>query len=102
LSHSEHLLRKGGFRLSQAGYESLLVHDALSLAGFRVCYLIAVVTGAAAARLADDFRVLGAACERVGPWPVVLQIPVLACWVLMRPISIAAFAGCLTLAPRVR
>jgi hypothetical protein len=46
--------------------------------------------------------VLGAACERVGPWPVVLQIPVLACWALMRPISIAAFAGCLTLAPRVR
>lgn len=78
------------------------MRDALSLAGFRVCYLIAVVTGAAAARLADDFRVLGAACERVGPWPVVLQIPVLACWVLVRPISIVAFVGCTSLAPRLR
>jgi hypothetical protein len=51
------------------------VRDALRLAGFRVCYLIAVVTGAAAARLADDF---------------------------LRPISIVAFAGCTSLAPRMR
>lgn len=78
------------------------MRDALNRAGFRVCYVIAVVTGTVAARLADDFRVLGAACERVGPWPVVLQIPVLACWVLMRPISLAAFAGCTSLAPRLR
>jgi hypothetical protein len=32
----------------------------------------------------------------------VLQIPVLACCVLVRPTSIAAFAGCLSLAPRLR
>ena len=79
-----------------------MVRHALSRAGFRVCYLIAVVSGTAAARLAEDFRVLGAASARVGPWPLVLQIPVLACWVLVRPISLAAFAGCTSLAPRLR
>ena len=37
--------------------------------------------------------------NRFGPLPVLLQLPVLACWLLVRPISIAAFAGCCAFAP---
>jgi hypothetical protein len=58
-----------------------------------------IVTGRAAARLAWDFRALGAAANRFGPIPLLLQLPVFACWLLVRPISIAAFAGCCALAP---
>ena len=31
-----------------------------------------------------------------------LQLPVLACWVVVRPISLAAFAGCSAFAPVYR
>jgi hypothetical protein len=68
-------------------------------AAYRACYGVMLVTGTAAARLAADFRVLGRA--RLGPLGVVLQLPVLACWLLVRPISLAAFAGCRELAPRL-
>jgi hypothetical protein len=60
-----------------------------------------LVTGVAAARLAADFRALGAAGARLGPLRILLQLTVLACWALVRPISLAAFAGCCELAPRV-
>jgi hypothetical protein len=70
-------------------------------AAYRICYVVMLVTGVAAARLAADFRTLGAARARLGPLRVVLQVPVLACWMLVRPISLAAFAGCCELAPRV-
>jgi hypothetical protein len=61
---------------------------------YAACYLVFIVSGHAAARLAGDFRALGAATNRFGPLPLLLQVPVFACWVLVRPISIAAFAGC--------
>ena len=37
--------------------------------------------------------------DRLGPFPVLLQLPVVACWLLVRPISVAAFAICCALAP---
>jgi hypothetical protein len=40
--------------------------------------------------------------ERLGPLTVVLQLPVLACWLLVRPVSLAAFFACSALAPRLR
>jgi hypothetical protein len=64
---------------------------------FRVCYLVTLVTGTAAARLAADFRELG----RAGSLAVVLQLPVIMCWAVVRAISCAGFAGCCALAPRL-
>jgi hypothetical protein len=58
-----------------------------------------LMSGRAATRLAADFRVLGSAARHVGPVAVVLQLPVLACWLLVRPISLAAFSACRALAP---
>jgi hypothetical protein len=66
---------------------------------YRTCYLLMLVTGRAAARLAADFRVLGSARRLVGPLAIVLQLPVLVCWLLVRPISLAAFSACRALAP---
>ena len=66
---------------------------------YRTCFLLMLVTGRAAARLAADFRVLGSATRLVGPVAIVLQLPVLACWLLVRPISLAAFSACRALAP---
>ena len=68
---------------------------------YRCCYLIGLASGTAAARLASDFRVLGATGGRFGPLTVVLQLAVLACWLVVRPISLTAFAGCFALAPRL-
>jgi hypothetical protein len=65
--------------------------------GFRGCYFVTLATGHVAARLASDFRELGAA----GPVAIVLQLPVLACWAIVRAISCAGFAGCCILAPRL-
>jgi hypothetical protein len=64
---------------------------------FRGCLLVTVFTGRVAARLADDLRELG----RVGPVAIVLQLPVLAAWLVVRGISSAGFAGCCALAPRL-
>jgi hypothetical protein len=69
---------------------------------FRLCYLVLLGSGRAAARLAADFRVLAHDGERLGPLTVVLQLPVLACWLLVRPVSLAAFFACSALAPRLR
>jgi hypothetical protein len=66
---------------------------------YRTCYVTALVSGVVAARLAADFRELGAARRRLGPLPVVLQVPVVLAWFLVRPISLLAFAGCCALAP---
>jgi hypothetical protein len=71
----------------------------LHRAAYRTCYLVMLVSGRAAARLAADFRVLGSAWRLVGPVAIVLQLPVLACWLLVRPISLAAFSACRALAP---
>jgi hypothetical protein len=67
--------------------------------GFAVCYLVLIATGRVAARLAADFRTLGAAGKLTRPISVVLQLPVLACWLLVRPMSLAAYAACCALAP---
>jgi hypothetical protein len=64
---------------------------------FRACLLVTLLAGRAAARLASDFRELG----RAGPFAVVLQVPVVACWAVARAVSRAAFAGCCALAPRL-
>jgi hypothetical protein len=75
------------------------VFPRLRRCAYRACYLVFIVTGRAAARLAADFRTLGTAANRFGPLPILLQLPILACWLLVRPISIAAFAACSSLAP---
>jgi hypothetical protein len=67
--------------------------------GFAVCYLMLIATGRVAARLAADFRTLGAAGKLARPASVVLQLPVLVCWLLVRPMSLAAYAACCALAP---
>jgi hypothetical protein len=67
---------------------------------FRLCYVLMLASGRVAASLARDFRILGEARERVGPLTVVLQLP--AGWLLVRPISLAAFSACCTLAPMLQ
>jgi len=67
---------------------------------YRVCYVLLFASGKVAARLAADFRVLAEARERLGPLTVILQLPVLLCWLLVRPVSRAAYSGCCALAPR--
>ena len=74
---------------------------ALVRIGYRSCYLLTIAAGTVAAHLAADFRELGSAGSRIGPLGVVLQLPIVACWVVARPISLAAFAGCCALAPRL-
>ncbi|HEY6835335.1 MAG TPA: hypothetical protein VI142_02590 [Gaiellaceae bacterium] len=69
---------------------------------FRLCFVLMLASAAVAARLAKDFRILGEARERVGPLTVVLQLPVVAGWLLARPISLAAFSACCALAPRLQ
>jgi len=69
---------------------------------YRVCYVLLLGSGWIAARLAADFRVLAEHRERLGLLTVLLQLPVLACWLLVRPISLAAYTGCRALAPRLQ
>ena len=66
---------------------------------YRLCYVVLKVSGRAAARLAADFRTLGSVDARLKVVSVVLQMPVIACWVVVRAVSLAAFAGCATFAP---
>jgi hypothetical protein len=66
---------------------------------YRLCYVVLTVSGRAAARLAADFRTLGSVDARLKLVSVVLQTPVIACWVVVRAISLAAFAGCAAFAP---
>ena len=65
-----------------------------------LCYGLTIVSGTAAARLAADFRTLGSLNSRFTALSVLLQVPVLGCWLLVRPISLAAFAACSALAPQ--
>jgi len=60
-----------------------------------------LVSGKSAARLAADFRTLASFGGRLGPLTVLLQLPVLACWLLVRPVSLGAFAGCCAIAARL-
>jgi hypothetical protein len=60
-----------------------------------------LLSGKSAARLAADFRMLASFGGRLGPLAVVLQVPVLACWALVRPVSLGAFAACCALAARL-
>jgi len=69
---------------------------------YRCCYVIGVATGTVAARLAADFRALGATRPGLAPLTVVLQLTVLACWLVVRPISLTAFTACFALAPRLQ
>ena len=68
---------------------------------YRCCYVIGVASGTAATRLAADFRALGATRPGLAPLTVVLQFTVLACWLIVRPISLTAFTACFALAPRL-
>jgi hypothetical protein len=63
------------------------------------CYAVLIASGRIAARLAADFRALGSLDRRFTLVSRVLQFPVLACWLVVRPISLAAFAACCALAP---
>lgn len=74
----------------------------VSRIAFRLSYLVLMASGRAAARLAADFRVLAHDGRRLWPLTVVLQVPVLGCWLVVRPISLAAFSACSALAPRLR
>ena len=65
---------------------------------YALCYAILIVSGRAAARLASDFRTLGSFGSRFAAVTVVLQLPLLGCWLMVRPISVAAFAACRALA----
>ena len=64
-----------------------------------ICYAVLIGSGRIAARLAADFRALGSIDDRLTPVSRALQFPVLACWLVVRPISLAAFAACCALAP---
>jgi hypothetical protein len=75
---------------------------ALVRIAYRSCYLLTIAAGTVAARLAADFHELGAAGSRFGPFLVVVQMPIFVCWLVARPISLAAFAGCCALAPRLQ
>jgi hypothetical protein len=66
---------------------------------YQLCYVVLIVSGRTAARLAADFRTLGSIDRRFTIVSVVLQAPVFACWLLVRPISLVAFAGCSALGP---
>jgi hypothetical protein len=72
------------------------------LVAYRVCYVLLLGSGHLAARLAADFRVLAEHRERLGLLTVLLQLPVVLCWLLVRPISLAAYSGCCALAPRLQ
>lgn len=72
------------------------------LFAYRLSYLVLLGSGRVAARLAADFRVLAHAGERLGPLTVMLQLPVVLCWLVVRPVSLAAFLACRALAPRLR
>jgi hypothetical protein len=63
-----------------------------------LCYAVLIGSGRVAALLAADFRALGSLDRRFTFVASVLQLPVLACWLVMRPISLAAFAACRALA----
>ena len=67
-----------------------------SLVAYRVCFVLLLVSGRVAARLAADFRVLAEHRERLGLLTVLLQLPV------VRPISLAAYSGCRAFAPRLQ
>lgn len=73
-----------------------------SVIAYRVCFVLLLVSGRVAARLAADFRVLAEHRERLGLLTVLLQLPVVVCWLLVRPISLAAYTGCRALAPRLQ
>ena len=73
-----------------------------SLIAYRVCFVLLLVSGRVAARLAADFRLLAEHRERLGLLTVLLQLPVFVCWLLVRPISLAAYSGCRALAPRLQ
>ena len=73
-----------------------------SVIAYRACFVLLLVSGRLAARLAADFRVLAEHRERFGLLTVLLQLPVFLCWLLVRPISVAAYTGCRALAPRLQ
>jgi hypothetical protein len=73
-----------------------------SVIAYRVCFALLLVSGRVAARLAADFRVPAEHRERLGLLTVLLQLPVFVCWLLVRPIPLAAYTGCRALAPRLQ
>lgn len=87
---------------SKAALSRVASRPMVSLFAYRFSYLVLLGSGRVAALLAADFRVLAHAGERLGPLTVVLQLPVVLCWLVVRPISLAAFFVCRALAPRLR
>lgn len=68
---------------------------------FRVSFAFCILTSSTAARLAAEFRRLGSAGPGLWPAALVLQLPVLACWLVVRPLSLGSFALCSSLALRL-
>ena len=64
----------------------------------RTFYGFTVATGTAAAVLARAFRALG---REASPLTILLQAPILVCWLFVRPVSLASFAACAALTPRL-
>ena len=68
---------------------------------FRVSYGLFFASSHVAAWLAADFRALTRASQRWGALVVPLQLPLLVVWCPSRAVSLASFAACQALAPRL-
>ena len=68
---------------------------------YRLSYGLFLASSHMTAWLAADFRALARASQRWGALVVPLQVPVLAFWCPARAVSLASFALCQALAPRL-
>jgi len=68
---------------------------------YRASYLLFLTSGHLTAWLAADFRALTRASRRWGALVVPLQVPVLLAWFPARAVSVASYALCAMLAPRL-
>jgi hypothetical protein len=68
---------------------------------YRLSYLLFFASSHVAAWLAADFRALTRASHRWGALVVPLQLPLFVAWCPARAVSLASFAACRALAPRL-
>jgi hypothetical protein len=68
---------------------------------YRVSYLVFFATGHLAASLAGFFRSLTVSSRRWGALVLPLQVSVFVAWCPVRAVSLASFALCQALAPRL-
>jgi hypothetical protein len=72
-------------------------------AAYRSSYFLCLLSGRVAALLAGDYRALGRASRRWGPWVLALQLPILVAWWPARAVSVGSLAVCEFLArPELR